>query len=291
MEAVKSADYPPESQSPSPNPARVLLVEDNVNNRRIVQLLLQRLGIEPDVAEDGAAAVDAYKGKHYDLILMDIQMPNMDGLEASRRIRALEESQGRPHTPIMAVTANAMPEDRTACAAAGMDDFISKPVRKQSFLQAVDHWLHEEDEEFDADDTVKNPRGIMNQAAPPTIAATEPVVAENLEPPFDLSVLQRLANDVGDEIIPILLEGFEEDLHKQPDELQGLADSGDLETLTRVVHTIKGSAATFGANRLAGAAFAVETEAREVNMDAVRALLPTLLAEIEAAKPCIPKTI
>ena len=268
------------NQVPTTNPARVLLVEDNVNNRKVVQIMLLRLGIEPDIAEDGAAAVSAYEAADYDLILMDIQMPNMDGLEASRRIRAMEESQGRRHTPIMAVTANVMPEDRSACEAAGMDDFISKPVRKQILLEAVDHWLQP--------DEAANPEPAPDVASAPEAAPTAP---PDDEPPFDLSVLHRLAQDVGEDVIPILLEGFEEDLHRQPEELQGLADSGDLETLTRAVHTIKGSAATFGAKRLSEAAMAVETVGREGDLDGARALLPALLAAVEAAKPCVPKNL
>ena len=180
----------------------------------------------------------------------------------------------------MAVTANVLPEDRNACEAVVMDDFIRKPVRKQCFLAAVDHWLRPDE-------------AVSPEPAPDVTSAQEfsPEAPLDDEPPFDLSVLHRLEYDVGEEVIPILLEGFEEDLYRQPKELQGLAEAGALETLMRVVHTIKGSAATFGAKRLSDAALAVETVGREGDLDGARALLPALFAAVEAAKPCVPKSL
>ncbi|MEM7504602.1 MAG: response regulator, partial [Pseudomonadota bacterium] len=245
------------------SPARVLLVEDNANNRKIVQNLLKRLGIEPVVAEDGAAAVEAFAVHKFDLILMDIQMPNMDGLEASRRIREMEEREGRGHTPIMAVTANALPEDRTACADAGMDDFIAKPVRRKPFLEAVDHWLQDGEE-----------------------AASEPE-AEPAPPILDGAVLDRLGRDVGTEVIPDLLTGFAEDLQAANARIEQMVENRDLDGLTRFAHTLKGSSSTFGAKRLAAVAKVVEAHGRGHEIEAMLNNLPALQEAITLTFPAI----
>ena len=108
---------------------RVLLVEDNVVNQKVALGLLRRLGHEVDLAENGVVALTAHAARRYDTILMDCQMPEMDGFEATRRIRQREHEEGCPPTRIVAMTANTMPGDRALCLAAGMDDFIAKPVR------------------------------------------------------------------------------------------------------------------------------------------------------------------
>lgn len=104
----------------------MLLAEDNVVNQKVALKMLERLGVVADVANNGEEAVAAVTAKPYDLVFMDVQMPRMDGLEATRRIRALAP-QHRP--TIVAMTAHAMPGDREVCLAAGMDDYITKPVR------------------------------------------------------------------------------------------------------------------------------------------------------------------
>ncbi|MCC6930154.1 MAG: response regulator [Gemmatimonadaceae bacterium] len=113
----------------------VLLAEDNMVNQVVVVALLAHLGCTVDVAPDGSAAVRRWSEGHFDLILMDCQMPGMDGLEATRQIRAAEA--GSTHVPIVALTANAMPEDRMACLAAGMDDHIAKPVTEEALRNAI----------------------------------------------------------------------------------------------------------------------------------------------------------
>jgi two-component system sensor histidine kinase/response regulator len=118
--------------------ARVLLAEDNEVNQEVAVALLRRVGLQVDVACDGAQALQCAQAQHYDLVLMDVQMPDMDGLQAARVLRALPECHG---TPILAMTANAMPEDRIACLEAGMVDHVTKPVDPLQMYQALLAWL------------------------------------------------------------------------------------------------------------------------------------------------------
>ncbi|MDP1616645.1 response regulator [Phenylobacterium sp.] len=127
---------PPEPDAPA---ARILLVEDNEINTLLTKTLLSEIGCHVDCVVNGALAVAAVEAETYDLILMDMQMPVMDGLEATRRIRTVEGPAGR--TPIIAMTANAMQSDQDACFAAGMDDFVSKPIQPSAFLKTVERNL------------------------------------------------------------------------------------------------------------------------------------------------------
>ena len=120
---------------------RVLVAEDNPVNQRIAQQLLRKRKLSVTLADDGRQAVDAFESGRFDLVLMDVQMPEMDGFEAVAAIRALEHSQGRPHTPIVAVTAHAMVGDREKCLEAGMDAYLSKPLRRQLLFELVDELL------------------------------------------------------------------------------------------------------------------------------------------------------
>jgi len=118
--------------------ARVLLAEDNPVNQEVAGELLRMVGIEVDVADTGAAAVEMVQRKPYDLVLMDVQMPEMDGMDATRAIRKLP---GMDRLPIVAMTANAFAEDREACLAAGMNDHIGKPVSPNELYRALGRWL------------------------------------------------------------------------------------------------------------------------------------------------------
>ena len=116
----------------------VLIVEDDTINQQVVSLMLQKMGLTTEVAENGIAGVTAASSRHFDLILMDIQMPELNGFEATRRIR--QKLAGKP-LPIVALTANAMPEDRQASKEAGMDDFLTKPARMQELHACLQYWL------------------------------------------------------------------------------------------------------------------------------------------------------
>ena len=117
-------------------PLRILIAEDNAINQRLTERVLEKLGYKPEFAEDGKEAVHAVKQKTFDLILMDVQMPIMDGLEATRQIRLLDGDQ----PVIIAMTANAMQGDREECLQAGMDDYISKPVKLEMLVERLEVW-------------------------------------------------------------------------------------------------------------------------------------------------------
>lgn len=123
---------------------RVLVVEDNRVNQRVVTKMLESLGVESEVAEDGAEALARVAEQHFDAIFMDCQMPVMDGYEASRSIRD-HEAQAGGHVPIIGLTANAMPDDRERCLAAGMDDYLTKPLRKATLQTALTEWCAPQD--------------------------------------------------------------------------------------------------------------------------------------------------
>ena len=138
---------------------RILLVDDNNTNRKIAIAMMKKMGLVPDEASDGAQAVAAVKLKPYDLVLMDVQMPVMSGLEATRAIRELEAEVR--NVPIVALTANAMPEDRETCLSAGMDDYLSKPVRGKRLREVLKRWLSESNQAnqdaMDPADTILRP--------------------------------------------------------------------------------------------------------------------------------------
>jgi CheY-like chemotaxis protein len=120
-------------------PSRVLLVEDNYANQRLGMAFLELMGIEADIAANGEDAVEAVRGRAYDAVLMDIQMPGMNGLDAAAAIRRLNGGRGR--MPIIAMTAHAMKEDRAKYLAAGMDDYLPKPVSRKALAAMLAKWL------------------------------------------------------------------------------------------------------------------------------------------------------
>ena len=143
----------PERAQPAPSAGRVLLVEDNFVNQKVADAMLRKLGYEVDVAEDGEAGVRAVLARRYDVVMMDCQMPNMDGFEATAAIRSREAELGKatpnvgaPRTPIVALTANVMKGDRERCLAAGMDDYLPKPFTKDQLDGILKRWVNRDGE-------------------------------------------------------------------------------------------------------------------------------------------------
>ena len=137
---IREAEPIPASAVVAPRCERVLIVEDNQVNARLAMRQLQRLGFTAEAVANGREAVDAQARENYDLIFMDVQMPVMDGYQAAAEIRRYE-IRSRRHVPIVAMTANALNEDRDAALAAGMDDYVSKPVSLAKLRVVIDRWL------------------------------------------------------------------------------------------------------------------------------------------------------
>jgi CheY-like chemotaxis protein len=131
----------PVREAPRFEGRRVLVVDDNAINCRLAESLLRRQGCVVEVAHDGREALERWARGSFELVLMDCNMPEVDGLEATRRIREIEKSEGRARTPVVALTADAMDSEREHCLSAGMDDHVSKPVREERLREVLSHYL------------------------------------------------------------------------------------------------------------------------------------------------------
>ena len=254
------ADADVERRSP---PLHVLLAEDSPVNQRVASDLLERRGHSVKVVASGREAVQAVQEDDFDLVLMDVQMPEMDGLEATREIRAMEERSGE-HLRIVAMTANAMQGDRERCLAAGMDDYISKPIRAREFYGVVESWAARAQE---GQGNGERPRSAAAAAEGdggtpgPAPRAETPTPAPASEVYDRAEALARTggSEDGLRELATILADHAP----KLLDEARLALAAGDAAELRRAAHTVKGSAALFAAEPTVQAALELETLARE----------------------------
>ncbi|BCM94011.1 signal transduction histidine-protein kinase BarA [Abditibacteriota bacterium] len=228
------------------HPLRILLAEDNTVNQKLAMRLLDRMGYRADIAGNGLEVLASLERQTYDVILMDVQMPEMDGMEASRRICSLYPRASRPH--IIAMTANAMTGDREKCLEAGMDDYVSKPIRVEELEAAL---LRARPRQEETTPTVEAP--LQEAASVTTITPTPaPVdVKSSLDiAEIDEEALLRLRESVGDEFFIELLEIYLLDSQDMVTALRRAASEGDHEMLRRTAHTLKSNSASFGATQL-----------------------------------------
>ena len=231
---------------------RVLVAEDHDINQMVVREMLSSMGLVADLVSDGAAAVEAALAVPYDVVIMDCQMPVLDGLDATRRIRQARADGRISHTPrIIALTANATAEDRHACLEAGMDAYLTKPVRSAVLQRTLSRLL--------TDPTTAAGEPPQPEAGAAPVPATEgrlavlPDAEDILDP---VEVLLR-CNGNGD-LAARMLELFAASLPAELDLLEAAAAANDTEQMGRVAHKVRGAAATLAAVRLAGAIAGVE---------------------------------
>jgi PAS domain S-box-containing protein len=241
-------------------PLRVLLAEDNAVNQKFLIRLLQRAGHTVTVAETGRQALDALRAQEFDLVLMDVQMPEMDGLEATRALRAAEREAGR-HVPVIALTAHAARGDRDRCLEAGMDGYLPKPVDPQAFWETV--------------------RGLL-------LGPSEPagVSAEEESPVLDReAILRRLEGDEG--LLKELVDLFRGDSVTLLEQVGTALGDGDAEAARRAAHTLKSSLGLFEAHGAARATRRLEEAARSGDLALAEEALKDLQGEIERLRPAL----
>ena len=218
---------------------RILLAEDNLTNQQVALGLLKKLGLSADVVDNGAEAFAALQERAYDLVLMDVQMPVMDGLEATLAIRAPGSAARNPQVPIIAMTAHAMQSDRDKCFEAGMNDYVSKPVSPQALLEALNRWLPQGAAEVSAAQPAPEP-ALAGQPALPT--PTQPGA-----PGLDPARFHEMGELFGDAFKQDVLAPFLKALHVQVDGIRtGLAEGGELAQAQRQAHTVKGATGNLG---------------------------------------------
>jgi len=228
----------PERSRPGGRSLQILLAEDNAVNQKVALRLLERLGYSADVASDGLEAIEAVARGRYDVVLMDVQMPELDGLEASRRI-CERWPDTRPH--IIAMTANALPEDREACFAAGMDDYLAKPIRSEQLAEAL-----------------KRVAPARQDAVP---------AAQNAQGVVDGAALESLRELGGDDFLAEVIDTFLADAPELLATLHHALAEGGIAELRRAAHTLKSNGATLGAGEFTERCRALEQEAREGRLE------------------------
>jgi polar amino acid transport system substrate-binding protein len=234
--------------------ARVLLVEDNLINRQVVLEFLEGTGITVDCAKNGRDALQSIKQARYDAVLMDVQMPEMDGYEATRRIRAYEKecaahnSQPINRTPIIALTAHAMNRERERCLESGMDDHIAKPIDDERFFTTLAKWIKLDEKRI----VGKVPGGRhMDQEM-------DEVLPESLPGVDVISGLKRFAGNK--QLYKEMLKEFSKNHSNTIDEISKALGKGETEHVYRLTHTIQGIAATIAARALQEAARQLKEE-------------------------------
>jgi CheY-like chemotaxis protein len=248
----------PPPSVPRPNSLRLLVVEDHDINRRLAMLMLEKLACRADFACDGRAAVESWEKFSYDVILMDCQMPVLDGYAATRQIRAREAAQPpavRRHVRIVAMTANAMHGDREKCLAAGMDDYISKPVRLEALQAAL--------------------VGLTPAVLPASSAALRSAATR----------LADLGKDFGPEAVAELLQAFLTDTPARLAELRTLAAGGDMAAFARAAHSLAGSSSIFGLGEFQAQALQLEAQVQAGSCQAYLPALTALETQFNAFRP------
>ena len=249
---------------------RVLVAEDNAVNQRVALRMLAKLGYDAEAVENGFLAIEATARGAYDLVLMDCQMPELDGYEATARIRT-DEDAGR-HLPIVAMTANALPGDRARCLAAGMDDYLPKPVTLDALAAVVARWAPRQ-----------HHRAVEEQVSP-TVPA----------PVADAAALAQLGDPAAGGDPEFLAEVVGIFLGETPGRLELLRDGlarGDGDALARTAHMLRSSCGSLGLRRMQALCGEIEAYGRQGATGAAAPLLARLRDELGAGEAALNEAI
>ena len=258
---LPAAAQPPEEPlvGPAALPLKILVAEDSPVNQKVILFQLQKLGYSADLVIDGEAVVQSVLSKPYDLVLLDCQMPKLDGYAATQRIRAAEVDR---HTWIIAMTAHALTGDRERCLAVGMDDYVGKPVRLNDLRAALE-------------------RHAAAEARHPLGPALNRAVLDDLRDP----------GGTGDSMLNELIEVF---LRASPQvlaDMRAASDAGNRVLMGQTAHLLRGSGVNFGAERLCAICEQLERAASEDSLDIARALVEDAEREFERVRQVLEREL
>lgn len=252
---------------------RILLAEDNPVNQEVASVMLQRLGIAMKIANNGQEAFELVQFESFDLVLMDCQMPVMDGFEATAHIREREQDLGLPNIPIIALTANAISGDREHCLAQGMDDYLSKPFSQQQLHEVLSRWLPARAEVNNRLECLANE--AVTGAAPAVDKPSRGTANGQTEIEIDQQVIRQL-RELREGLLLRIIQLFRS---TSPDLLKQLASAvseRDAEALYKTAHNFKNSAANLGLVELAAACRECEARARHGDLEHAESQLATI---------------
>jgi PAS domain S-box-containing protein len=273
------------------HPLRILLAEDNVVNQKLALRLLGQMGYRADVAANGVEAIDAIERQTYDVVLMDVQMPELDGFEASREINRRWPGERRPR--LVAMTANVMQGDRELCAAAGMDDYVSKPIRVEELVGALERcrWRGEAGARGVPAADVGAAEAPPGPHPPPAESPDRRAVTRRSTVPeggpvataIDRTALERLTATMGGAFVAELIDTFVEDGRELVATLRRALAETDLDAFRRAAHSLKSNSETLGAAALAALARELEAMARAGSLRGAGERLEPLAGGYETA--------
>jgi PAS domain S-box-containing protein len=254
----------------------ILVVEDNPVNQKMALTMLRKAGYIVDSVENGKLAVETLEKQHYDLVLMDVQMPVMDGYQATAAIREMEGD--KKHTTIVATTAHAMEGDREKCINAGMDDYLSKPINPQELFKTITKWVKPQlEKEFSED-----------KPLPEEARAAQVIKSQQENPLIDMeAAMERFGNDEN-----FFREMAEEFLNYAPEQIKTLekaAQSGDSDSVKKTAHSIKGAAGNLSAQKIFSLALTIENKGSSKDINGVSFLIEDLKTEVSELRRYIEK--
>jgi CheY-like chemotaxis protein/HPt (histidine-containing phosphotransfer) domain-containing protein len=256
-------------------PLRLLLAEDNMVNQKLALRLLERMGYRADVAANGLEVLEALQRQHYDVILMDVQMPDMDGLEASRAIHQGWPTKERPR--IVAMTANAMQGDREECLAAGMDDYLAKPIQITALQEALERaglWAK-------GRTAPSEPLQELPGVVPPPADDGRQEPSRPVLDPAVLTELRQLQGEGEPDIVQELAAAFQFETPPLLEALRQAVIENEPEQLKRAAHNLKGSSHNLGARTMAALSTELETLGKNGTVEGAAELLSRLEQEYQ----------
>ena len=284
---LSTSEKPHDESEADANPLVILVADDNEVNRRLIQYALASLGYTASLVENGLEAVNAVREGNFDLVLMDMQMPVMDGLTATRNIMSDETISNRPR--VIAMTANVMPEDRIRCTEAGMDGFLAKPIdieqvsvelrrtrsrRPESTMLNTEANIDASNVDASSIDTPNTDTNIISSTETETSVATSIAASPPSSAALD-TALDKLRDTVGGDqnLVNSIVENFVSETSNFLDAIEAAITANDLPTIERLAHSLKGNARLFGDEILADLASKLETSAKDENNTTVQELI------------------